>query len=404
MILEIILALAIGIACGTFTGLMPGIHINLIAAFLLSSLGYFSSIPLISLAIFIVAMSITHVFIDFIPSIYLGAPDDENFLSILQGHKMLKQGKAHEAFVFTLYGGLTAIPIILIFTPVFIWFLPGLFAIIKSIMPFLLIFISLYLILREENTLNAVIVFFLAGFLGYLTFNLPIKQPLMPLLSGLFGLSSLFISLKQKPKINKQKIISLKEIKLPKKDLIKSTLSAAISSPLCSFLPGIGSGHAAVLASEISNKNENKNPKSFLFMLGIINTVVMSLSFVTAYAIQKTRTGSAVAVRTLLKQISFNNLLIILAVIIVACIAAFFLGIYLSKLTSRFINKINYTYLTIIIITIILMFNMVFSNFFGFIVLLIASCLGLFTILSNSRRINMMGSLILPSIAYYLLN
>jgi len=83
MILELIIALLIGILAGTMTGLFPGIHINLVAAGLLASVGYFSGIPVLALVVFVVAMAVTHTFIDFIPSIYLGAPEEDSFLAVL---------------------------------------------------------------------------------------------------------------------------------------------------------------------------------------------------------------------------------------------------------------------------------------------------------------------------------
>ena len=90
MITYIILAFFLGILAGTFTGLIPGIHINLVAIILLSFsaflLTYFSPIILV---VFIVAMAITHTFIDYLPSIFLGAPDEDTVLSILPGHEML---------------------------------------------------------------------------------------------------------------------------------------------------------------------------------------------------------------------------------------------------------------------------------------------------------------------------
>ena len=46
---------------------------------------FFSPIALI---IFIVAMSITQSFVDFIPSIYLGAPDEDTVLSTMPGHNL----------------------------------------------------------------------------------------------------------------------------------------------------------------------------------------------------------------------------------------------------------------------------------------------------------------------------
>ena len=61
---------------------------------------------------------------DFIPSIFLGAPDEDSLLSILPGHKLLLRGRGYFAIIFTLYGSLTALPIIILFTPIFLFLLP----------------------------------------------------------------------------------------------------------------------------------------------------------------------------------------------------------------------------------------------------------------------------------------
>jgi putative membrane protein len=399
MILELCIALLIGVVAGTITGLAPGIHINLVSAIILGSLAYLSQIPVLALAIFIVSMSITHTFIDFIPSIYLGAPDDESFLSILPGHKLLLKGAAHEAFILTLYGSIFAVPTIFIITPAFILGLPHLFNAIKTFIPFILIFLSLFIILRDDRPFSSLLVFALAGSLGFLTFHLPVKEPLLPLLSGLFGLSNLFFSLKSKTKLPPQEIKPLKEIFLTRKEFAKSALASIIFAPLCSFLPGIGSGHAATLGSEFIEQDN----RGFLFMLGAINTIIMGLSYVTVYAIQKARTGTAASVQQLLGEISKTDLKIILIAILFAGIISFFLAISLSKFFSRNINKLNYTYLTLAVMVMIITINLIFSNWLGLLVLAAGTSLGFFTISSNSRRINLMACLILPSIAYYLL-
>jgi putative membrane protein len=400
MIIELIIALIVGILCGTITGISPGIHINLVSALLVSSLPYFQQFSLISLSIFIVSMSITHTFIDFIPSIFLGAPEEDNFLSILPGHKLLLEGKGHEAFLLTLKGSLLAIPLILILSIPFIYLLPIVYSSIKEFIPFLLIFLSIYLIFREDNFFISFTIFVLSGILGLLTFNLPVEQPLLPLLSGLFGLSSLVISIKTSSNPLPQRIYLLKEAKLSKREYFKSSLSSFIFAPLCSFLPGIGSGHAATMASEFTEQN----PKQFLFSLGIINTIVMGLSYVTVYSINKARTGTAAGVKELLKTISSNDLTIILISIILSGIFAFIIALFLSRLFAKFMNKINYKTLNYIIISILLIVNIFLTNSLGLLVLLTSSCLGIFAVLSNSRRINLMACLILPSITYYLLN
>ncbi|HLF54079.1 MAG TPA: tripartite tricarboxylate transporter permease [Candidatus Nanoarchaeia archaeon] len=397
--LDIIIALLLGILVGTITGLSPGIHINLIAVIVVSSIGLFPQTPSIVLAIFIVSMSITHTFLDFIPSIFLGAPEEDSFLSILPGHRMLQEGKAYEAYVLTVYGSLTALSIIIILTPIYIAFLPSIFAIAKSAIPFILIFISLYLIFREDNFTASLTIFILAGFLGFLTFNLPVKEPLVPLLSGLFGISSLIISLKIKSKIPQQEIPPLRKIKLTKKEFFKSIGAILISSPFCAFLPGIGSGHAATIGSEIIPQNN----RGFLFLVGATNTIIMGLSFVTLYAINKTRSGSAAATLEILKTITLQDLITILIAITIVGIIASALGIIISKICAKYISKINYALLTILTIATITLVNIFFSNILGIFILVISSSLGIFAISSNSRRINLMGALIIPAIIYYIM-
>ncbi|MDO8508383.1 MAG: tripartite tricarboxylate transporter permease [Nanoarchaeota archaeon] len=399
--LEEIIALFLGLLAGTLTGLFPGIHVNLVSVFLLSASPLLLTIASpISLAIFIVSMSITHSFLDFIPSIFLGAPDEDTFLSILPGHQLLKEGKGYEAVILSFYGSLTALVLLIIFIPLFIVFLPLVNPYIIPLIPFLLIFISLFIIFRDKNLLLSLMIFLLAGSLGFLTLNLPIKEPLLPLLTGLFGTSALLLSLKNKSeKIPYQFIPKLKEIKIPKNQFIKSILLAGISAPFCSFFPGVGSAHAATIASEMSKQDS----KSFLFLIGLINFLVTSLSFVTIYSINKARSGTAVAVKEILKSISSSDLIYIIVAIFVSSCLSFILGVYITKNITLLFNKINYKYLTVITIVTLLIVNILFSSPLGLIVLLSSTALGIFTILSESRRINLMGCLLIPTIIFYLL-
>ena len=152
MIPAFIIALLLGVLSGTITGLTPGIHINLISIMILSFSEFLLKITTpITLVVFITAMSITHTFVDFIPSIFLGAPDEDSILSILPGHKLLLQGKGYYAIVFTLYGSLSALIIILIFTPIFIYLLPFIYDKIQKIMFIILLIISGLLIFSENE-------------------------------------------------------------------------------------------------------------------------------------------------------------------------------------------------------------------------------------------------------------
>jgi len=403
MILEITIALLLGVISGTLTGLIPGIHINLVAFFLLSlvTAGYFLNFPIISLAVFIVSLSITHTFIDFIPSIFLGAPDEDSVLSVLPGHEMLIKGQGYEAVILTLIGSIIGVILILLFSPLFVLFLPTIYDYTVRIMPFVLILASLFLFYFEKNNrLWAVIIFFLAGFLGIASLNLPIKEPLLPLLTGLFGASSLITSISKKQKLPNQRIIKLRHLEIKKKSIAKSILASIIASPLCSFLPGLGSGQAAVIGSEVTRDLDRKE---FLILLGSINTIVMGLSFVTLYTIQESRTGSAVAVSRLFETFSLNNLLIILAAVLISGIFAFFLTIFIAKSFSKNISKISYNKLSLGILIFLSLIILIFSGFLGFLVFIISTFTGLVCIYAGVRRTHLMGCLMLPTILFYII-
>lgn len=401
MLIQLIVALVVGVIAGTLTGLTPGIHINLVAIILLGfSASLLDTVSPLTLIIFITAMAITHTFTDFIPSIFLGAPDEDSVLSVLPGHQLLLKGHGYTGIILTLYGSATALLIILIFAPVFIYLLPIIYPYVLRIMPIILILVSGHLIfLEKDKKLLALITFLLAGFLGIATLNLPIKEPLLPLLTGLFGASNLIISIKQKTKIPKQKIFKIKEIRLNKKSFAKSTLASIIAAPFTAFLPGLGASQAAVIGSEITELNQ----KEFLFLLGAINTIVMGLSFIALYSIQKTRTGAAVAISRLIPELTINNLLFIIGAIIIAGIISFFITILIAKQISKHIHKIHYSKLSIIILLILTFLTIYFSGFLGFLVFIVGASLGISTILSGIRRMHLMGCLLIPTILYYLL-
>jgi putative membrane protein len=406
MLFYITIAIILGILAGTITGLFPGVHINLIAIILLTlSTTLFTNIPIIILIIFLVAMAITHTFIDYIPSVFLGAPDEDTFLSILPGHNLLLKKQGYSAIIYTLFGSITAIPLLLILFPIFIHFLNPIYPYIQSIIPYILILTSISLIYFEKNSkLLALFIFLLSGILGIITFNISSPQPLLPLFTGLFGTSSLITSLIKKQKIPQQKIIKIKNLFPETRQYLKAIIASLIGAPLVSFLPGLGTGQAAVIGSEVIG---DLSEKEFLIQIGAINTLVIGLSFFTLYAVDKARTGTTKAIQQLISTsttiLTFNNLYYILATILITGIIAFFLTIFLAKFFSIHIHKINYKFLSYSIILLLTILTLLFSHFYGILILITATALGLTCIQLNIKRTHLMGALIIPIVLLYLI-
>lgn len=403
MLIELIIALIVGIVVGTITGLFPGIHINLVSAGIIT----FSALLLtftapITLVVFIVALAITHSFVDFIPSIFLGVPDEDNNLSILPGHKLLLEGHGYIAVVMTVYGGIMALIILIFFIPLFLLVLPVIYPYINRIIWIILILTSMLVIFSEKKNkiLWALLIFILSGYLGLASFNLDIKEPLLPMFSGLFGASSIIISLKNKPRIIPQKIFPLKNIRLSKSSLKNGTIATILASPFTAFLPGMGASQAAFIGTALT---EETDEKEFLFVLGAINTLVMALSFITLYSINKSRTGASVAISKLIETLTMTDLAIIIITILISGIIAAIITVFIAKFISNKISKINYTFLSYLILILLIIIILYFSHFLGFFIFLVSTALGITAIEIGIKRTNLMGCLILPTILYYIL-
>ncbi len=257
----------------------------------------------------------------------------------------------------------------------------------------ILLAVSFLLVFSEKRKFVALFVFLISGILGLCVLNSEVKEPLLPLLTGLFGSSMLIMSIKNKIQIPKQ------ETSFQKHKMFKPLIGAIIASPLCGFLPGLGSGQAAVLGNSISRTDR----KGFLILIGATNILVMGLSFVSLYAISKTRTGAAAAVQEIMGILSWKILAVILAVILTSGAISFFLTKILTKFFSQRINKINYGFLSVATLIFLVIIVFIFSGFWGLLVLIASTLTGIYCNSLNVKKTHMMGCLLIPTILFYFL-
>ena len=401
MFLQLLLALLLGISAGIITGLVPGIHVNLVSVLIIS----FSTIllavtsPLV-LAVFIISLAITHTFLDSIPSIYLGAPDEAQALNVLPGHRLLNKGEGHNAVVYTVIGSLGALLLSIILFPVFILSMGKIYPLVKGLIGYILIIIMAVMIVKDKGKrLKSLLAFLLAGCLGLIIFSIPnLEQPLFPLLSGLFGFSLLLASLMQKSKIPKQNL--KKPLTISNKNVVKSVSAASGVGFIAAFLPGFGSSQAAIVATNIVG---DIGDEGFLSLVGGINTANMLISIATAYILQKARNGAILTVNELLGNIGFKEMILFLGVALIVGGIASVLAVKISKVFSRYIVKVNYNYIVLGIIIFITLLTFYFDGFLGLLILITATAIGLITSFWNIGKNHLMGCLIIPVILYFIL-
>jgi putative membrane protein len=399
MLLQILIATVLGIFIGIFTGITPGIHVNLVSATLFAIspilLKYTSAL---SLAVFIIALAVTHSFLDTIPSIYLGAPDDENALSVLPGQRMLLRGEAYQAVKITILGAYSGLIIAICLIPLFMLIANKVYPFLKPYLAYLLIIFIAFMILREKQKLWSFILFFLSGTLGVLTLSMPsLKEPLFPLLSGLFGVSGLLMSFFDNTKIPQQKIT--KDIDFKIKELLRVLAGSSLAVFLIQFFPGTGPAQGAVLSSQVVR---NIKDKGYLALVGAMGTMSVIFSLVTFYTLGKAKDG-AIVIISKLTTIELSSFILLIVTYLIAGSIAVFLVLFLSKKFSRIIVKVNYKALVVSIILFIIFMCIMLNGPIGLIVLATSSAIGFIAPIKKIGRNHAMGCLLLPVLIYLLL-
>ena len=136
LLLMILYMCLIGAAAGTFSGMVPGIHVNTLAMLLLLASPFLLDVmsgfvpceygPLL-LSCAVMSAAVVHSSVDFVPSAFIGIPDEETILNVMPAHRMILDGEGMAAVRCAAIGSLTgAIASLLLAFPMYILLTNGL--------------------------------------------------------------------------------------------------------------------------------------------------------------------------------------------------------------------------------------------------------------------------------------
>lgn len=545
----------IGTMVGIITGLVPGIHVNLVASISVSCQSLLALLVLllfgwsepseieivILMCSLVVGNLVSHTFLDFIPSIFLGAPEGDTALSVLPGHRMLLEGKGYQAILLSAYGSIFSfllalvlllparlllgapvfgyqklrgsIPMILILivallvlsergktvkskeTVVFCHIPEGLRRkgsplepkdTLLSVVPrrplseiehrtgelvrlcgrisltgessFVLtdetgsarvltdsdtdlregeevfVFGSVQKEIKRQNGLiqkgKAIFLFLFSGFLGYILFTSPGLFPpwsflipqlmiersmvfFLPLFSGLFGVSTLVLSLIDKPVIPPQDLNDT-DLHLSKRRRLKAVVRGTIAGAFVGWFPGISSATATVIARFLGEDQEDENAGTFLkeFMVSIsgVNTSTALFTVLALFVILRARSGAMSAIQVLASSVivpwnQIDRLPLFMSILLVSAtvtaVVSYWLTIYLGKLFARFSCSISYELLAKSVIAFLVVMVLFLSGFCGLFIFAVSTCLGLIPPLAGVKRVHLMACLVLPIILLF---
>lgn len=396
--LYLIIIIITAIICGIFTGLLPGIHINMVSMLILVNTSYIlTKINLELIIIFIIVMGVTHSFIDFIPSILFGLPDIDTNLSILPAHQMVLNGEGYKAIFYSSIGSLFGMFFSIIVIPFFYFGLKIFYSIIKNYIPIILILVIITLVSLEKNKNDifwTIIVILFSGATGMLILNSNILiSPLLVLFTGIFATSTIINScLEKTSKLPTQNFnIGFKF----NKKFFKSIIIAGITSSIASISPGIGNSQAATISTLFF---KDITSKYFIVTTSAINTINFILSFLTFYLIQKARNGSVFVISQITQTITIKQIIFYFIIIFIVSIIGFFITLILGKKLIKILSNINFKIINISILILLFLLIYFISGIYGILILILTTSLGLFTILINVKRVHLMNVLLIPVI------
>ena len=400
MLVETLFGIVTGVLFGIVTGLIPGIHVNLVSATLVSVspviIPVFGVLPA---CCFIISMATTHSFLDVLPSVFLGAPEADTALGVLPGHRYLLKGFGLMAVKLTIIGsmgslilaGLLFFPLL----PLVSWGYPF----VQRVMGYLLLAVAVFMIARDRKPLWALFIFLLAGALGVLVLNNDaLRNPLFPMLSGLFGVATLVVSLNESSALPEQRFLPYTDIDGRK--TVQAFGSGTFSGFLTAVLPGVGAATAAVVSMQMTRK---LGDHGFMVLMGGIGTANFVLSLVTLQALGKARNGALVAVQALAESLELGHVLVFLCAALMAGGVAAVLALRLGRGFAGFMKRVPYKKLLMAVILFILVLTPILSGVEGVLIVVTSTAVGMLPAVKKVSRTHGMGCLLVPVMVYFLL-
>ena len=417
-------SLITGFSLGIITGIIPGIHVNNTAALILAMMPLLQSynIPPLCIVIVILSNAIPHTFIDIIPSVLIAVPEPDTALAVLPGHSMTIEGRGFEAIRLSALGSAGGVITSLLLIPPLAWVFGEFYKSLYEYMAWALIALILLIILTEqgnsvvrEGSLThlkykafAALVFLASGILGTISFasekllNPPIQigegAVFLPMLSGLFGASTLIISMFSTRELPPQEET---EYTLPPKRLMRGIFFGSTAGSLVAWFPGVSSAVATIIARLAIPHNYEESENEFIVSLSSANTSNAIFTLTALYVIGKTRSGAVAAIDQIITM-NQETMLLLFTIISLTALISYPATILIGRKTLKLFEHLNYTYLSASVLTLLLSMVILFTGTTGLAIFATAIPIGMLPHYLGVRKSHLMGCILLPVTLYLL--
>jgi len=393
--IEILLGTMIGIILGTISGIIPGVHANTLAGILIGVQAVFLALlgP-VALACTLFSALITHTFVDAIPSTFLGIPDADTSLAVLPAHALCLEGNGEEAVRIAALGSACAMIIAVPLSLACFLLLPALQPYFDWWIGILLVGAVGWMLVTSDAPAWGLAIFIASGMLGLFALRYAFlgwhwfggEAILMPLLTGLFGISVLLTA--SQGKVPEQQF---RGIRIENRAIVHSSVIGTIAGIAVGWLPGLSTASAnGVLASVIGY---GRDRRAYLLAANAANTANAFIGLAALFALGRMRNGVIAAIAGL----SLPSMGELMAAGTLAACAAYLITVRLSHY-SHWMGRVDNLFLNRVVIVFVMLLCILLTGPFGLLILALATAVGLVPRFINLPAVYCMGSIMIPVI------
>lgn len=286
--------LLIGSLAGCLASLVPGLHVNTVAALGLLAAQRTQAAPAATAAALLAALGAS-TFVSIVPLVLLGVPEGEDAPALLPGQRLAKAGRTRQALAASARGSLiglllaslVSLPLLGVLT------LPQTPSVLARAAPGVAAAALAVLVLSDgAGPAKAGLLAALAGALGLLALDLPVASPLglpatvlLPLFLGLFGLPALAQAARARPLE-----VRARPAQEEDPDETSGRLGPILGSGLgllAGLFPGFTTGPATAVAVLVDRGED----EAIIATTSAVNTAMAVTATVALHALDRTRTG-----------------------------------------------------------------------------------------------------------------
>lgn len=420
----VILFTVAGVLLTSLPACLPGLHVFNLIAIAIVGLHFAGAHEIILPAGAIVSLCAGMItgfsIFSSIPSIFLAAPDESAFFTVLPGQRFFRRGKGYEAVMLTAAGSTIGIIFIcLLIIPAAASTIHILLSVLRSHTKWIIWVVICFMLMSEwpmagrlryggwpklaeawKSLCAGLVTFVLSGCLGLLLFHRsPIHmeaafQNLMPAFIGIFTLPWLLINcLSGRTTAAEAQTMTMSRVEPGL--FIHGSISGILGGAFAALIPGVTGGVGGFLAGHASAM---RNDRAFLISQGASRTVYYVGSFVLFFlpGISIVRGGASSMLSTVYHPPSCASFYMIIGAITTACATSILLLTPVVRLTTIVIGNVGHRRLSVAGLFTAVLFVFLFTGFEGLLVMLTAAGIGLIPVLYGSRRMNCLGLILIP--------